>query len=642
MTDVAAAIDPYTDDDPEYRDTPLVSPVPPPNSSTSRTPHQHATDESRGLPSAAGNNPDINSTTSLTSSNARITSSDSIGKRVESSSPSSRPTFRTDQRVPEKQLCDWLVNDKEAPHSKDMPWLKMKVEKAAPVDYGLFSIQELFEKLADLKNQLDALPKHYFTQARTLANPYESIGRAIFVNRSAVKMANVDAVFGFTKELIAPHKPFRFADLCAGPGGFTEYLLWRIHPGLADVRGYGITLKGDVDFAIEKFAPEARAQQRFEAIYGQDGTGDITKPENMRRFAAHIQKSTGDTGVDLVIADGAFSVVGDEIYQEVHSSRLMMCEVVTMFMVLRKGGYFMTKVFDTCTPFMAGLFYLLHQYFGMVTIIKPYTSRPANSERYIICKDLKERRPAVVIQHLLNVNKKFNELSSKQHVTPTSSAEKLSLILYKTMIDHGMELVTQIVDLETIMKDRDFVDFLEGKNTSIAMKQSLALAELLKYASDPSLPAWNQEDVRNRCLQEWDLPLVRVEPSLKTLMSPFEPFSRRSSSNSHHNRTPRYSHHHTPPPPTSSTSSYRPRRKSDAEPSSTPSPPHAPRGTLSHLADVDVNWRERDVIKKTQDRIIRQQQQNGECDDSKENYGEKGGRWRRKAELDKNWRDRSH
>jgi FtsJ-like methyltransferase len=35
-----------------------------------------------------------------------------------------------------------------------------------------------------------------------------------------------------------------FVDLCGGPGGFSEYLLWR-HP---EATGFGMTLKGDRDW----------------------------------------------------------------------------------------------------------------------------------------------------------------------------------------------------------------------------------------------------------------------------------------------------------------------------------------------------------------------------------------------------------
>jgi hypothetical protein len=41
-----------------------------------------------------------------------------------------------------------------------------------------------------------------------------------------------------------------FADVCAGPGGFSEYVLWR---SKAEAKGFGMTLRGSCDFKLEDF-----------------------------------------------------------------------------------------------------------------------------------------------------------------------------------------------------------------------------------------------------------------------------------------------------------------------------------------------------------------------------------------------------
>lgn len=91
---------------------------------------------------------------------------------------------------------------------------------------SLFFLQTIFDSLddEDLRN------------ARFRSNPYETIGSVIFLNRAAVKMANMDAVFDFM--FTKPTKPngesavdkkeiLYFADVCAGPGGFSEYVLYK-------------------------------------------------------------------------------------------------------------------------------------------------------------------------------------------------------------------------------------------------------------------------------------------------------------------------------------------------------------------------------------------------------------------------------
>lgn len=54
-----------------------------------------------------------------------------------------------------------------------------------------------------------------------------------------------------------------FGDVCAGPGGFSEYILWkrRWH-----AKGFGMTLKGPCDFKLEDFY--AAPSELFEPYYG--------------------------------------------------------------------------------------------------------------------------------------------------------------------------------------------------------------------------------------------------------------------------------------------------------------------------------------------------------------------------------------
>ena len=51
------------------------------------------------------------------------------------------------------------------------------------------------------------------------------------------------------------------------------------------------------------------------------------------------------------------------------------------------GGTFICKFFDLYSKTSIKLIYLLKCLYNEVIIDKPVTSRPANSEKYIICKD---------------------------------------------------------------------------------------------------------------------------------------------------------------------------------------------------------------------------------------------------------------
>ena len=51
--------------------------------------------------------------------------------------------------------------------------------------------------------------------------------------------------------------------------------------------------------------------------------------------------------------------------------------------------------------------------FVQVTIVKPLTSRPANSERFFVCLGLKERNSPLA-SFLLEVNSKFSEAAAQR------------------------------------------------------------------------------------------------------------------------------------------------------------------------------------------------------------------------------------
>lgn len=55
-----------------------------------------------------------------------------------------------------------------------------------------------------------------------------------------------------------------FADVCAGPGGFSEYVLWRKK---WRAKGFGFTLKGECDFKLGDFL--SGPCESFEPFYGE-------------------------------------------------------------------------------------------------------------------------------------------------------------------------------------------------------------------------------------------------------------------------------------------------------------------------------------------------------------------------------------
>lgn len=165
----------------------------------------------------------------------------------------------------------------------------------------------------DLRYSFDDLDDRAFCWARDASNPYEAIGRGRFLNRSAMKLVNMDHVFRLTTPSI-PSDVFTFADICGGPGGFSEYLLWKHSQLQQPVHGFGISLRGTTscDWRLPPInSHKDRAKQSFEICDGADGTGNLYKLANIHTFRDRIQDKH-PSGVDLVVADGGFSDVRDQ------------------------------------------------------------------------------------------------------------------------------------------------------------------------------------------------------------------------------------------------------------------------------------------------------------------------------------------
>ncbi|KAJ3049889.1 FtsJ methyltransferase domain-containing protein 2 [Rhizophlyctis rosea] len=355
-----------------------------------------------------------------------------------------------------------------------------------------------------------ALPPAILAQARTNSNPYEGIGKSVFVNRSAVKLANLDALFRLTDD--------------AGNSKSTRNV---------QTRGWGLTLKGDQDFALDKMHYSLRASDLFTPCYGSDCTGDIYKNENIGDFAEIVRKGTDGEGVDLVMGDGGFSTAGDEWHQEEQSKQIMLCQVLTMFLTLRNGGVevdlrvlkrtaethaviswnptggdFVLKVFDLFSPFMVDLIYILHCSFEKISILKPFSSRPANSERYVVCKSLLDHERSDLIDHLFAANSELNAQRPPDTVVSSHSATQPGFQSLEEKIAKGVTDVLRLVDGDVVKGDDAFENYVQGINVKMSMMQTDSLKELYKYAGDPTIPGFDQEDVRRRCSKQWMLPEV--------------------------------------------------------------------------------------------------------------------------------------
>ncbi|XP_015587359.1 cap-specific mRNA (nucleoside-2'-O-)-methyltransferase 1 [Cephus cinctus] len=386
----------------------------------------------------------------------------------------------TEEEISVQEDMEWLENThSEIPTIQHMEeWMSLGPSKKTIEDETTFCDPAILKNVLNSKTVFDKLDKHEMRRARTRSNPYETIRGAFFLNRAAVKMANIDKAcdFIFTNpKTIKSDELLYFADVCAGPGGFSEYVLWKKK---WHAKGFGFTLKDENDFKLDDFY--AGPCETFHPFYGPKEDGNVYDPENQKSFYKLIMEHTNGLGLHFMMSDGGFSVDGQENIQEILSKQLYLCQCLVALMIVRTGGHFVTKLFDLFTPFSAGLIYLMYRCFDKICIFKPNSSRPANSERYLVCQGKKSGIEDV---------KEF-----------LSHANRLLL-----QNDKDRD-VMQLVPLEELEAESTFMQYLINSNNILGRKQVTGLLKIAAFCQDTTLTEPKQADMRKQCLEYWGLP----------------------------------------------------------------------------------------------------------------------------------------
>lgn len=161
----------------------------------------------------------------------------------------------------------------------------------------------------------------------------------------------------------------RFCALADGPGSMSCYLLAKFPAST----GVGITLRDeDKSWA---WMPSLQDDPRFTSL-----EGDINATDTIKRLGKDF---------DFCVADGGMQ---EKENQEVEATGLLMREVWIAISILRPGGTFVMKIYDTLTDESHLMLWALAHCFETVQVTHGITLRPNNAERYLLCQNLRKDR----------------------------------------------------------------------------------------------------------------------------------------------------------------------------------------------------------------------------------------------------------
>lgn len=346
--------------------------------------------------------------------------------------------------------------------------------------------EEEYNNLVECKNKIDKLDNtKIWDKAKKISNNYEliylpnkkykinSISKYEPLSRSYFKLWEMLTDYNFITE----QKNIKVVCLAEGPGGFIEAIInfrkRKFYHGFRNDHIYAITLKSD-----NKDIPGWHKAKNFlkkntniSISYGKDNTGDIYKIENIIHFCSQFNHD-----VDFITADGGFDFSYNFNKQEQMSYRIIFCEIVTALTCQKKGGSFICKFFDIYTNITQSLIYLLVSFYEEVYITKPYTSRPANSEKYMVCKNFKGidniylQKLHILVKNLEYIQSK-NMIVNQLFETDFSNEifkviNKINTIYYNEQINNINKTMDIIVKYN--LDEEDNIDFRQQAKLSFS------------------------------------------------------------------------------------------------------------------------------------------------------------------------------
>ena len=213
------------------------------------------------------------------------------------------------------------------------------------------------------------------------------------LSRSYYKLIEIYNLFNLLENTETPIKSFHLAE---GPGGFIE-AIQKLRCNDNDLY-YGMTLMDDDNEHIPGWNKSKYFLLKHDNIIiekGEDGTGNLC---NVNNYLSCF--NTYKNSMDLITADGGFDFSIDFNKQETLSTKLIFCQICYAIAMQKKGGTFILKMFDIFSHATIDMLYLLSSLYNKIYICKPHTSRTANSERYVVCKEFKLENTNHLVTHL--------------------------------------------------------------------------------------------------------------------------------------------------------------------------------------------------------------------------------------------------
>lgn len=296
------------------------------------------------------------------------------------------------------------------------------------------------KEYSNAKNKLDSINIKVWNQARKYTNNFEfplkkDINKADYpVSRSFFKMWEMLYEFDFSVSN---------GVLCIGeaPGGFVQAISKFDNKCLIKT----MSLVDNSNNSVPKYSNIITTNKNVEILNGADSTGNIYMKRNVKFISRHTKKK-----YDLITADGGFNEENRFNIKEQLHYKLFFSEVLIAILNQSFNGTFVLKMFDFYTDFSVDLLIILSFFYSDILFYKPLTSRPTNSEKYIICSAFKkstETGKKIKIK-LLNLLEEISEKSFRLlNIEVDDEYTKMLKEINSFFTEHQIDSINSNIDI---------------------------------------------------------------------------------------------------------------------------------------------------------------------------------------------------
>ena len=353
--------------------------------------------------------------------------------------------------------------------------IKLKFDSTSNKDKYIDICSSLSGYLTQVKNEIENYYTHW-DNFKKYTNPYEFIHTPLpGYNYSISKYKPISRAFFKLVEIYNTHKlleydrPIKTFHLAEGPGGFIEATNY-LRKNDKD-KYYGITLIDKNSSNIPGWKKSKDLMEKNSKIiieYGKDKTGDLYNADNFK----YLHEKYGNT-MEIVTGDGGFDFSINYDEQENNAYYLLFTQICYALILQKKDGVFILKIFDIFKYKTVELIYFLSCFYNEVYIMKPYTSRYANSERYLICKKYKFTDVDHLVDKLAAIMRLFKSINNNADYNLVSilnvdinhyyinSIKNCNIILGSQQIDNIIYTI-KLISMKD--KKREKIDSIKANN----------------------------------------------------------------------------------------------------------------------------------------------------------------------------------